>query len=82
MYLDDELWNVLHARAKQERTTVSELVRQVVRERYLGDLEGRRKAMEAIVGLWKDRDITDSTEYVRGLRRGTRLERLSGGSSD
>jgi hypothetical protein len=78
LYLDDDLWNALHARARQEGTTISALVREAARERYLGNLEERRKAMEGLIGLWKDRtDLPDSTEeYVRNLRRDTRLERL------
>jgi hypothetical protein len=41
------------------------------------DREERRRAMMAIVGLWADRDdICDSVEYVRGLRKSNRLERL------
>jgi hypothetical protein len=72
------LWDALHARARSQRTTISNLVRQAARERYLGNFEARRKAMEALVGIWKDRtDLPDSTEeYVRSLRRDTRLERL------
>jgi Ribbon-helix-helix protein, copG family len=78
LYLDDDLWNALHTRARREGTTISDLVRQAVRERYLGDLDERRKAMLAFVGIRKDRkDMPDSTEeYVRNLRRDTRLERL------
>ena len=78
MYLDDDLWNALHTRARRERTTISALVRQAARERYLGNLEERRKAMLAFVGIRRDRkDLPDSTEeYVRSLRRDTRLERL------
>jgi hypothetical protein len=78
LYLDDDLWNALHARARQEKTTISALVREAARERYIGDLEERRKAMLAFVGIRKDRkDLPDSTEeYVRSLRRDTRLERL------
>jgi hypothetical protein len=53
-------------------------VRRAVRDHYLGNLDERRKAMEGLVGIWKDRtDLPDSTEeYVRSLRRDTRLERL------
>jgi hypothetical protein len=78
LYLDDDLWNALHTRARKEGTTISALVREAARDRYLGNLEERRKAMEGIVGIWKDRtDLLDSTEeYVRGMRRGTRIERL------
>jgi hypothetical protein len=78
LYLDDDLWNALHTRARNEGTTISDLVRQAARERYLGNLDQRRKAMESLVGIWKDRtDLPDSTEeYVRSLRRDTRIERL------
>lgn len=77
LYLDDDLWEALHAQARQSGTTISELVRDAVRDRYLGSLEARKNAMQAVVGLWKDRDeIADSTRYVRSLRKGTRLKRL------
>jgi hypothetical protein len=79
LYLDDDLWNGLHARARQEGTTISELVRVAVRERYLGSVDARRLAMQAVVGIRKDRkDMGDTRAYVRGLRRGTRLKRLAG----
>jgi len=79
LYLDDDLWNALHVRARQSRTTVSELVRQAARERYLGSADARAKAMQAVVGIWKDhKDMASTEAYLRGLRRGTRLKRLSG----
>jgi hypothetical protein len=78
LYLDDDLWSVLHIRARKEKTTVSELVRQAARERYLSGSEERGQAMRAVAGIWKDRpDLADSTGFVRKLRRDDRLERLS-----
>jgi len=77
LYLEDDLWNSLHAHARSQRSTISELVRQAVRERYLGKLDERRQAMQDFVGIRKNRsDLPAATEYVRGLRRGRRLERL------
>jgi hypothetical protein len=78
LYLDDDLWKALHARARKEETTVSNLVRQAARERYLGKLDERREAMQALAGLRKDRsEFPNSVQYVRRLRRGSsRLERL------
>jgi hypothetical protein len=77
LYLDDELWTALHVRARLGGTTISELVRTAARDRYMGNLEERRAAMEGIVGLWEDRaDLADSETYVRNLRRGTRMKRL------
>jgi len=77
LYLDDDLWNVLHTRARSQGTSISDLVRQAARERYMGKLEGRREAMQAFVGIRKSRsESPDSIEYVRNLRRGSRIERL------
>lgn len=79
LYLDDDLWNALHAHARREKTTISDLVRRAARERYLGGLDERAHAMQAIVGMWAKRpDSADGERYVRELRRGERLNRLRG----
>jgi Arc/MetJ family transcription regulator len=78
LYLDEDLWTTLRLRSRQEGTTVSELVRKAVRERYLGKSDERKRAMQAFVGIRKDRsDMNDPESYIRELRRGSRLERLS-----
>jgi Arc/MetJ family transcription regulator len=77
LYLDEDLWGALHARARSQRTTVSELVRTAVRERYLGNQAERMKAMEAFVGIRKRSGEPGAVEIVRALRRGHRLDRLA-----
>lgn len=79
LYLDEDLWNALHSQARREGTTVSELVRQAARERYLGNLGDRSDAMMAIIGIRRDSGLPDSTNYIRNLRKGSRLDRLSSG---
>jgi hypothetical protein len=77
LYLDEDLWSALHEQARQQKTTVSDLVRKAARERYLYTPEQRRNDMMAAVGVWKDReDLVNSEAYVRNLRKGTRLKRL------
>lgn len=77
LYLDDPLWDALHLEAKAQNTTISELVRQAVRQRYLGDQEQRLKAMRAFIGSRKSApDAPTAEDEVRALRRGTRLERM------
>jgi hypothetical protein len=77
LYLDDHLWDALHARARSQKTTISELVRDAVRERYLGRQDEQRKAMLEFVGISKHlAEPRDAAAYVRSLRRGDRLERL------
>jgi hypothetical protein len=78
LYLHEDIWKVLHIRSRQQRTSISELVRQAVREKYGSSPVGRRQAMQAFVGLRKDReDLRDSTAYVRRLRKGKRLGRIA-----
>lgn len=77
LYLEEQLWGRLHLLAKQSGTTLSELVRQALRERYDSGSGDRKAALRAAVGLWGDRaDLPSATTYVRGLRSGRRLTRL------
>jgi hypothetical protein len=56
---------------------VSELVREAVRERYLGKRDEQANAMQEFVGIRKESSQpVDAVEYVRSLRRGDRLQRL------
>jgi hypothetical protein len=77
LYLDEQLWDVLHTRARSQETSISELVRQAVRERYFGTRDERTKAMRAFVGVAKTgTQAPDAVDYVQSLRRSDRLERL------
>jgi hypothetical protein len=77
LYMEDDVWKVLQIRAKQSKTTISELVRQAVREKYLTDKSNRREALLSAIGIWKDRtDLPDTETYVRSLRGGKRLKRI------
>ena len=77
LYLNEDIWKALHIRSRQQGTSISELVRQAVRDKYGSSPARRRQAMQALVGMWKDRkDLSDSTAYVRRLRKGKRLRRI------
>jgi hypothetical protein len=78
LYLNEDIWKALHIRARQRKTSISELVRQAVREKYGRSAADRREAMQALVGIWKNReDLPDSEQYVRRLRKGKRLRRMA-----
>lgn len=78
LYLDDQLWNALHVRARNQRTTISELVREAVRERYLGDREQRMKAMQDFIGIRSgSSEFSNAVEEVRSLRRSSRIQELT-----
>jgi hypothetical protein len=78
LYLDDDIWNALHIQARQAGTSISELVRQALRDRHGNSPENRVRAMQDWVGIWQSRkDLPDSETYVRRLRKGTRLRRIA-----
>jgi len=78
LYLNEDTWKALHIRARQQRTSISELVRQAVRDQYGRSSASRRQAMRELVGMWKDRrDVRNSSAYVRRLRKGSRLRRIA-----
>jgi hypothetical protein len=78
LYLDEDIWKALHIRSRQRRTSISELVRQAVQDRYGTSAANRGQAMQAFVGIWKNRDdVPDAKTYIRRLRRGKRLKRIS-----
>jgi hypothetical protein len=78
LYLEEDIWGALRVLARNEKTTISELVRVAVRERYFGHRSQRMQAMQAFVGSGqRSLDEPDTEATVRSLRRGDRLARLA-----
>lgn len=81
LYLDEAIHRRLRTLARRQGRTLSELVRDALRQAYGKPHADEQEAtLRAIEGLWRDRDdIGDPTEYVRRLRRDThRLRRPRG----
>jgi hypothetical protein len=78
IYLDEYTWKLLNIRARQNSMSISKLVRSAVHEKYGDSLSVRTQAMQAVVGLWKDRsDLPDTDIYLHRLRKGKRLTKIS-----
>jgi hypothetical protein len=79
LYMEEDVWKVLEMNAREQRRSISDLVRQAVREKYLANPARKSELLKGIVGLWKDRaDLGDTETYVRKLRKGERVRRLHG----
>jgi len=81
LYLDDDIARILSTMSRQRAQTVSELVRECIREKF-GGKEKINKAELArqLGGVWKDRkDLGGTKQYVRRLRTDTRRQRLKNG---
>ena len=78
LYLEEDVWKVLQIMARQTGTSISDLVRKAVRERYVASKANREQVLMSVVGLWKDRsDLPETATYIRRLRKGSRLGRLA-----
>ncbi len=73
LYLDREMHGRLCDVARRQGRTVSDLVREAVAQTYgLAGSDERENSLQAIQGLWRDRELGDTDAYVRRLRRDTR----------
>lgn len=45
VYLENDVWTVLQVRAKESHSTISELVRTAVREKYLDKASHRKRGL-------------------------------------
>jgi hypothetical protein len=79
LYLDEEIARILSSVSRQQGKTVSELVRECIREKF-GQKKALNKAALArqIAGLWKNRkEFGTPEQFVRRLRKSSRrAERL------
>ena len=78
LYLDEEMARTLAALSRQKETTVSELVRESVQEKYMSKKEVDRVSLaRQLSGIWRStKDLAEIDETVRRLRKGKRLRRL------
>jgi ribbon-helix-helix CopG family protein len=81
LYLDDDMARMLATVSRQRGVTISELVRECLREKL-----GRQGALDKVAiarrlaGVWKDRtDLGSTASLVRKLRKDARRQRLRRG---
>ena len=67
IYLDQEIFNSLMVESKQYKKTISELIRDRIKDSQKNKVDNIQNAMENIKGLWQDKDI-DVDKYIRDLR--------------
>lgn len=80
IYLDDGQRRKLDRVAKRSHRTVSELIREAIDARY--GTAPQEDFLAALIagafGVWKGRsDLGSTDKYVRTLRRGSRVDRLT-----
>jgi len=81
LYLDEALAKRLAALSRQRGTTISELVRESIREKYEAGRDLDRAAIaRKLTGIWAQRkDLARVGAAVRRLRKGKRIKALKNG---
>ncbi len=76
LYLDEAVAKKLAALSRQKGATISELVRESIREKYGAGTElDRAELAKKLTGIWAGRkDLARIDAVVRRLRRGRRLK--------
>jgi hypothetical protein len=78
LYLDEKMAKTLARLSRRRGTTISELVRESLREKYMTlRAAGKAELARQLSGIWtKRRDLAKIDQVVRSLRKGARLKRF------
>ncbi len=78
LYLDDDMAKILSTVSRQRGTSVSDLVRECIREKFVEKNNvDKAELIRQVAGIWKNRrDLEATGKYVRRLRKDTRRQRL------
>jgi len=68
IYIDEKTYSHLENESKIKGSSISEIIRQSVRERLNRGTQKLLRSVEAIFGIWKDRKF-DVDEYIRSGRK-------------
>lgn len=77
IYLTQEQWSNLIKLGKVTRHSASELIRSAI-DQMLGSQRKKvnlKEALSSSFGIWKDKGIKDSTDYVNKIRSGWQKRR-------
>ena len=72
IYIDEKFYRLLKKESKTTGKTMSELIRESIKNRMNRRVEEILRRAEAVYGIWKDRKF-DVEEYIRELRRDRNL---------
>jgi hypothetical protein len=68
IYIDEKSYRILKKESKTTGKTMSEIIRESIKDRVNRRVEEILRRMEIVYGAWADREL-NVEEYIRGLRR-------------
>ena len=68
VYLDQQSYQYVQGQSEQYGKTLSEVIRDLIRQTMRQDTQTILDAVNGVYGLWEDRDM-DVDEYIRNVRQ-------------
>ena len=68
IYIDEEILDYLKMESKIKGVTISEIIRESIKDRKTQNTEKLLNALDAVAGIWKRRRF-DTEKYIRRLRK-------------
>ena len=75
IYLDEEVYEYLKAESKRTGKSVSEIIREKLRNEINQSKENLIKTIDEIAGVWKHR-TENVEESIRNIRKGKRIDNI------
>jgi predicted CopG family antitoxin len=72
IYIDEKAYNFLEKESHAENKSMSELIRESLREKMERRTEAILKRTENVFGIWRDKKI-NVEGYIRNIRRDRKL---------
>ena len=68
IYIDDDIFSFLENESKTMHRSISEIIRESIKEKYQYKSNVLLKRLDSVYGIWKKRDF-DAHKYIRNLRK-------------
>lgn len=72
IYLDEEIYAYLKRESKLRKKTISELIREAIKEKIQNRKNKMLSALKEVAGIWKDRGINPE-EFIKTVREDRHL---------
>ena len=72
IYFDDQIYGYLKKESKLIKKTMSEIIRDSIKNKIRSQNYNILTKMESVFGIWKNKDI-DVDKYIRNIRKNRKL---------
>jgi len=68
IYIDDDIFSFLEKESKTIHRSISEIIRESIKEKYQYKSNVLLKRLSTIYGIWKNKNL-DTNKYIRNIRK-------------